>query len=456
LKQVGTDEDGEPLLDFFSPIYVPMPLAEKLKDLEIQQAERLAELPALARDFDAAIEAAAGAGSGFVDEANRAAVRSPRAIEWLLFFACVDAASYKHLITAFGAAAESATKRVDGVFTALVESAERHLAKDQRDEVLLDCLRAIGSGKKDEREVAEVAAILEEFDSARALSARQDASRSCKRGRGDGGGGSGSTGVDGASGAAGDACGDVEDMGTGAPPSPQAVVDAVAAVAAAAAEDVDASPAEDVDAPADAAASAAAAAAAASAAASAAVAAVVRNSAAFAVLPSGPMILDDEAEDEMMVIETAAGGRVYVRRHAAAAAAVRGNENGNGNIDADDDDDYADDENADDPSRDAHALFFAHWLPPSTRTPEQIAEILHAPTSFTSALAWPAEQPPAVFLRALEAPQARVTMRLGTGAHSVDFSELRTDAGEFFVGGCFWWLLLSVVSGGCFWWCFFA
>ena len=382
----------------------------------------------------AAFEAAAGAGSGFVDEANRAAARSPRAIEWLLFFACVDAASYKHLITACGAAAESATKRVDGVFTALVESAEKHLAKDQRDEVLLDCLRAIASGKKDEREAAEVAAILEEFDSARALSARQDASRSCKRGRGDGGGGSGSTGVDGASGAAGDACGDVEDMGTGAPPSPQAVVDAVAAVAAAAAaEDVDAAPAEDVDAPADAAASAAAAAAAASA----AVVAVVRNRAAFAVLPSGPMILDDEAEDEMMVIETAAGGSVYVRRHAAAAA-VRGNGNGNRNIDADDDDDDADDENADDPSRDAHALFFAHWLPPSTRTPEQIAEILRAPNSFTSAPAWPAEQPPAVFLRALRAPQARVTMRLGTGAHSFDFSELRTDAGEFFVGG-FWW-----------------
>jgi hypothetical protein len=81
LKQVGTDEDGEPLIDFFSAIYVPMPLAEKLKDLEIQQAERLAELPALARDFDAAFEAAAGAGSGFVDEANRAAARSPRAIE---------------------------------------------------------------------------------------------------------------------------------------------------------------------------------------------------------------------------------------------------------------------------------------------------------------------------------------------------------------------------------------
>ena len=260
--------------------------------------------------------------------------------------------------------------------------------------------------------------------------------------------------MDGASGATGDACGDVEDIGTGAPPSPQAVVDAVAAVAAAAAEDVDAAPAEDVDAPADAAASAAAAAAAASAAASAAVAAVVRNSAAFAVLPSGPMILDDEAEDEMMVIETAAGGRVYIRRHAAAAAAaaVRGNENrngnGNGNIDADDDDD-ADDENADDPSRDAHALFFAHWLPPSTRTPEQIAEILRAPTSFTSALAWLAEQPPAVFLRALGAPQARVTMRLGTGAHSVDFSELRTDACEFFVGGCFWWFPV-VVFGGAF------
>lgn len=419
-----------------------MSLAEKLKDLEAQQAERLAELPALAREFDVAFEAAAGAASGVLDEANRAAASSPRAVEWLWFFACVDPAIHKLLINAVGAAAESAAKRVDGIFAALVESAERHRIKDKRDEMLLDCLRAIASGKQDERgEAAGVAAILEEFDCARALSARQDASGSCKRSRGD------------------DGCGDVEDMETGAPPSPYAVVNAPVAAAkdvvATAAEDVDvadaatvaedvvATPAEDVDV-ADAATVAedvdvtdaatvaedvddtdtAATATAAAAASAAAVAAVVGNRAAFAVLSSGPTTLDDEVEKEMMVIETTAGAHVYMQHHAVA---VQGN--GNGNID---DDENADD--ADDPNRDAHALFFAHWLPPPTRTPEQIAETLRAPTLQNSAPAWPAEQPPTVFRRFIEAPRGRFSMRFATGSHSVDFSELRTDAGEFVAG----------------------
>ena len=379
------------MLDVDPPFYVPMRLAEKLKDLEIDQADRLVELRALTFNFDAASRAAALAVTGVVDEANRAAAGSPCAVEWLSFFACVDAASYKQLFDAVGAAGKAATKCVDGVFTPLVESARRHRLKNERDEMLLESLDGVAAGKRDPIEASRVAAILDEYDDAREAP-RRHRRRQSESDDDDGDRSSGS----------GSGIGVAEEMETSASPLapphlPAAPVPPLPA--APSPPPVPVAP-HDVDT------------AAAAVAASAALDAVVESRAKYAVLPSGPTFFnsddsedddDEEGEGETTSEQDNGNGnrsRIRLTGNAPAASVIEPDEN-------------------------AFAHFFAYWLPCPSRTPQQLDEFLRGPPSPITAPASPAGQSPA------EAERIAVRIARMGGRIPVDLGELRSDAGEF-------------------------
>ena len=172
-------EDGEEHLDLDPPVYLPQAFLEKMRKLDAEQRALLANLPRWACDFEDAFCVANATARELIDAARQAAAGMPEDVPFQMLFAKLEDPVFLKMINTFCDAAEATSVRIDCLFYALTKSAQRHCAKDRRDEELLKCLRDVSASQRNAAsDSAAVEAILKEFDSANVGAAASSSSSS--------------------------------------------------------------------------------------------------------------------------------------------------------------------------------------------------------------------------------------------------------------------------------------